>query len=58
MFENHKVRRHEKFRKEWSQHENKCKSKMGQDQVSGGVSILYWLAALGATVLSTPSGIR
>ena len=24
---------------------NKCKSQMGQDQVSGGVSVLCWLAA-------------
>ena len=45
MFETHKVRRHDKFRKEWSQHKNKCKSQMGQDQVSGGVSVLCWLAA-------------
>ena len=36
MFETQKVRRHDKFRKEWSQHKNKCKSQMGQDQVSGG----------------------
>ena len=45
MFETHKVRRHDKFRKEWSQHKNKCKSQIGQDQVSGGVSVLCWLAA-------------
>ena len=45
MFETQKVRRHDKFRKEWSQHQNKCKSQMGQDQVSGGVSVLCWLAA-------------
>ena len=45
MFETQKVRRHDKFRKEWSQHKNKCKSQMGQDQVSGGVSVLCWLAA-------------
>ena len=45
MFESQKVRRHDKFRKEWSQHKNKCKSQMGQDQVSGGVSVLCWLAA-------------
>ena len=32
MFETQKVRRHDKFRKEWSQHYNKCKSQMGQDQ--------------------------
>ena len=40
MFETQKARRHDKFRKEWSQHSNKCKSQMGQDQVSGGVSTL------------------
>ena len=45
MFETQKVCRHDKFRKEWSQHKNKCKSKMGHDQVSGGVSVLCWLAA-------------
>ena len=45
MFETQKVRRNDKFRKEWSQHKNKCKSQMGQDQVSGGVSVLCWLAA-------------
>ena len=43
MFETQKVRRHDKFSK-WSQHENKCKSQMGQCQVSGGVSVLYLLA--------------
>ena len=31
--------------KSWSQHYNKCKSKIGQDHVSGGVSVLCWLAA-------------
>ena len=45
MFETQKVRRHDKFRKEWSQHNNKCKSPMGQYQVSGGVSVLFLLAA-------------
>ena len=45
MFETQKVCRHDKFRKEWSQHKNKCKSQMGQDQVSGGVSVICWLAA-------------
>ena len=34
-----------KFMKEWSQHLNKCKSQMEQDQVSGGVSVLCWLTA-------------
>ena len=28
MFETQKVRRHDKFRKEWSQHQNKCKSQI------------------------------
>ena len=32
MFETQKVRRYDKFRKEWSQHKNKCKSQMGQDR--------------------------
>ena len=45
MFETQKVSRHDKFRKEWSQYYNKCKSQMGQDQVSGGVSVLWWLTA-------------
>ena len=45
MFETQNVRRHDKLRKEWSQHKNKCRSQMGQDQVSGGVSVLCWLAA-------------
>ena len=45
MFETQKVRRHDKFRKDCSQHKNKRKSQMGQDQVSGGVSVLCWLAA-------------
>ena len=45
MFETQKVCILEKFRKEWSQHQNKCKSQMQQDQVSGGVSVLWWLAA-------------
>ena len=44
MSETQKVRRHDKFRKEWSQHQNKCKFQMGQDQVSGGISVLCWLA--------------
>ena len=45
MFEIKKVRRHEKFRKEWSHYYNKCKSQMGHDQVSGEVNVLCWLAA-------------
>ena len=39
MFETEKVRTHGKFRNEWSQRYNKCKSHMGQDQVSGGVFV-------------------
>ena len=34
-----KVRRHDKFRNKWSQHKNKCKSQLGQNQVSGGVAV-------------------
>ena len=45
MFQTQKVRRHDKPRKEWSQHKNKCKSEMEQDQVSGGLSVLCLLAA-------------
>ena len=39
-----KVRKHGKVRRKRSQHLNKCKSQMGEDQVSGGVSVLCWLA--------------
>ena len=46
-----RVRKHNKFRREWSQHKNKCKSKLGQNQVSGGVSVVCWLAAPVANVL-------
>ena len=45
MFETQEVRRQDKFRKEWSQRQNKCKSQMGQDQVSGGVSVLCSLSS-------------
>ena len=45
MFETQKVSRHDKLRKGWSQHKSKCKSQMGQDQVSGGLSVLCWHAA-------------
>ena len=31
---------------------------MGQDQMFGGVSVLYWLAAPVANVLWKPPGIR
>ena len=41
-----------------SQQENICKSKMGQDQVSGGVSLLCWHAAPVAYVLLKPCTIR
>ena len=30
---------------QWSHQKNICKSNMGQDQVSGGVSVLCWHAA-------------
>ena len=40
-----KVRKHDKLRWKWSQHQNKCKFQMGQDQVSGRVSVLCLLAA-------------
>ena len=40
MFETLKVRRHDKLR----QHQNKCRCHMGQDQVSGGVSLLFFLS--------------
>ena len=30
---------------QWSQQKNICKSQIGQDQVSGGVSVLCWHAA-------------
>ena len=43
MSETQKVRRHDKFRNKWSQYENKCKSHMGHDLVSGGVSVFCWL---------------
>ena len=39
-----KVRNHDKLRRKLSQHQNKCKSQMGQDHVSRGVSVLCWLA--------------
>ena len=39
------VRKHDKLRRKWSQHRNKSKSQMGQDQVFGGVIVLCWLAA-------------
>ena len=45
MFEILKVRRRDEFMKEWSQHLNKCKSQMGQYEVSEGVSVLCWLGA-------------
>ena len=40
-----KVQKHGKLRRNWSQHQNKFKSQMGQDQVSGEVCALCWLAA-------------
>ena len=43
-----------KIRRDWPQHENKCKPQMGQNQVSKGVSVLCWLTA---TILWKPPGI-
>ena len=43
---------------QWSQQKNICKSHMGQDQVSGGVSVLCWHAAPVANVLWKPHTIR
>ena len=58
MFETQNVCRRDKFRTEWSQHIKKCKSQMGQDQVSVGVSVLCWLAAPVVNVLWKPPGSR
>ena len=64
MFETRKVRRNDKFRTEWSQHKIKCKSQMGQDQVSGGVSVLCWLTApvvissMGTSVIRSKSVLK
>ena len=46
---NQKARRHDKPRKEWSQHQNKRKSQTGQDQASGGASVPRRPAAPAAT---------
>ena len=35
----------------WAQQNNTCKSQMGQDQVSGGVSVVCWHAAPVTNVL-------
>ena len=51
---NSKVRRQDKFRRDWSRHS----SKVGQDQVSGGISVLCWHAAPVAYVLWKPFTIR
>ena len=57
----------DKFRKDWSRHYNTCKNKtnnrnaspkVGQDQVSGGVSVLCWHAEPVANVLWKPRTIR
>ena len=58
VLETEKVRIHDKLRNEWSQYPNKCKSQMGQNQVSGGVGVLCWLAAPVTNVLWEPEGIR
>ena len=49
-----KVRNHDKFRRELLQHKNKCKSQIGQDQVSGRVSVLSRLSAPYANILQKP----
>ena len=54
MFETQKVRRHDKFGKDSSQHKNKCKSKMGQDQVSGGVSVTLLASRIRCNFLWKP----
>ena len=43
---------------QWSQQENICKSQMGQDQVSEGVSVPCRHATPVANVLSKPLKIR
>ena len=48
---NSKVRKQDKFRRKWSQHRTLASPKVGQDQVSGGVSVLCWHAAPVANVL-------
>ena len=45
MFEIQSPETIDKFRRDLSQHFNKCKSKMEQDQMFGGASVLCWLAA-------------
>ena len=52
---NSKVRKQGKFRRDWSRH---ASLKVGQDQVSGGVSALCWHAAPVANVLFKPHRIR
>ena len=47
MFETQKVLRHDKFRNEWSQHENKCKSHVRQDQV---YIVFFWHFGFGTSL--------
>ena len=55
-----KVRQLDKFWKRWSQHYNICKSQMGQDQVSGGVSVTFLikLPEEGMDQSNTPSSLK
>ena len=55
---NSKVRKQDKFRRDWSQHRTLTSPKVGQDQVSGGVSVLFWHAAPVANILWKPLAIR
>ena len=45
MFETQKVRRHDKFRKNGLNIRTNASPKWDRTQVSGGVSVLCWLAA-------------
>ena len=55
---NSKVWRQDKFRRDWSHYYNTCSPKVGQNSVSGGVSVLCWHAAPVANVLWKPLAIR
>ena len=52
---NSKVRKQDKFRRDWSHHLNTCKSHIvGQDQMSAGVSFLCWHSLTVINVLWKP----
>ena len=55
---NSKVREQDKFLRDWSQRKTHASPKVGQDQVSGGESVLCWHAAPVANVLWKPGTIR